>query len=686
MPRLAIINIAAGTLLLVGLAACSSTSSGSDACSEADCRQPSPDELVQEGKAALEAGNYFLALARFDEVLETEPENTDALYGRVLADLQRWLGLADMLLSFSIGVNDPYSSPLETSIDSPLTMGTGETLAGDLLAMGEDQIQRLHRLMQSKDVTFRLDRFPVMLGGTILMDLGSEWDLADVFMLDALTQSLVAILALLDSQEWKDDEVSPEILEVLEAEDQPPLTLLLAGLLNEHQDFLKLKPDGVGQQCFARARDALATSANDILVAYGLMEQETDGQENDVLTIGPTVEGVEHLQLQGTFYRPGREPLDQLPVLWAGKKYGLRLSAEQMASNLKGEVGTRIRLEHDVLAPVGMLLDLFRQTMTIKGFIESTEGLLSQVGAEIEPELIGLLDTMQASTAEDLPGTFVALLTVALFDPSALELDTGAFLSRPVGFRLLLPNWDQGGGDGEADVFYEFECARLGWRDLQLGTKEASLVLDDPFLVPLGSELPEVDVRVLQDGGDEPIVVDVETVKMNTVDGRPGRFEVVVMLSPVETGQQGNGILEGTDKANRVTATYVEGSDAETPFEITAAYLEDRTTDRVWAEDMSCQPETARDTAHFTDITGSFLILPDTGEANLAPGFTPMKPDGYPAEGIYLAFRSGSLNNLLWVDLDAIKPTGWDPEENGFPASLARTDAAALNLLLFFSL
>ncbi len=657
---------------------CSCESSGSEP-------DPSIEALIEQGKQALTDNNYFMAQGRFDTVLAEHPDHAEALYGRVLAEIQHGLGVADSLLRFSSDLVNPYeSAPCVNCLGFPPAQG-GEPLLSDLLALNESQQERLTKLKQADEVTFTLEAYPVVLGGQRLFELGTEWDRADVYLIDALTKGQYALLTFLDSQAWEDEHVSPRILDIVEGDSEQPITSVLAQMLNRYPSFLGLTPEGRGEQRFAQARDALTTMASDILTAYSLLERESDDQSDDVLTIGADVQGVQHLLLQGTFYPVEGEPFGALPVLWAGQEYGIKLTAQQIEANLAGEAGKRIRLEHDIIVPVAMVLDLFRQTTGIKGLMQIAEGLLGLLGVEIDPVTLSILDAIQAQTAEEFPTTFVSLLAAALFDPSVIELDVGAFLSRPVGFRFLLPNWDRDVTNNDADIYYEFECARLAWRDTECGETDVVLTLHDPFLPT--DDKPQALLQVVRSGDGAPLVVDVETAVLEPAGAYPGLYQVVVPLAPVGmAAEHENGVLERGEATDEIVATYVEQSDPLAPIEIVAAYSPEGSTERVWTSTLSCQADTSRDSGHFHTTTPDFVFLPDDGDAELQSPYPPLEADAYPGSGMYLPFRSGSLNNLLWVDLGGIKPQGWNPGASGFPDALAKTDIASLNLFVMFLL
>ena len=51
---------------------------------------------------------------------------------------------------------------------------------------------------------------------------------------------------------------------------------------------------------------------------------------------------------------------------------------------------------------------------------------------------------------------------------------------------------------------------------------------------------------------------------------------------------------------------------------------------------------------------------------------------------MYLAFRSGSINNLMWVALGEVEPSGYNSEAHDLPPEMAKTDVRSLNAFMQF--
>ena len=289
-------------------------------------------------------------------------------------------------------------------------------------------------------------------------------------------------------------EIYPDLMDNLSLENIP---VLIARVLERYPSFLSL--DEGGSESFQAAFDALKTAAEDVKKAGELVAAESDDQSDDVLTLGETeeVDGetvVRSMHLNGAFFKEDGGSFKTFEMLWQGEKYGPMHSAGQILANLEGETGRRLRLEHDVLGMLAILADLLRQTITI-------QGLLDELSLDVDPELIALIDDGTFNGPEDMPVLLVSALELALFSPSVLELDLGAFLQRPVGLLQVLPNQTPGTLDADPRFLAAYECARLGFVDAKLAEAAAKevpavdLVLDDPFTTETTREIVAVSLK-----------------------------------------------------------------------------------------------------------------------------------------------------------------------------------------------
>jgi hypothetical protein len=645
-------------------------------------------ELVDMGKQGLSSNTYRAAQDYFGALLKRNPDNTDALYGLCLADIQHWVELFNTVLKMVTGDSALIPRLMEgDDVDPqhPLADLVAQ-LFDDMQALNEAQQARLDKLKLMPDATFNLDRFPLNIKDEPVMALGTEWDLADAYMMDALTKGLYTAIVLLNSQDWADTRISYIYSELIGGDPEVSIVGQLMNLINVYPTFLALKPNGEGAAQFARAKEAMTGMATNILTAYSLMEAETDNQRNDVLAIGLTTRGVKHLVLQGEFYHPDGTK-ESVRLLWEGEKYGLKVMADRILANMNGETDMRLRVEHEVLAPVAMVVDFIKETLTINGLLEI-------FGFNVDPELIGLVDDINARTSEDVPKTVIGLLKTALFNPGIIELDMNAFLSRPLDFRSLLPNHPTDPELLTGSFYSEYECARLGWRDASLvdllltSGGPLGLTLIDPLTPDLGDAV-KVDIQVIRTVEDVESIVDAETVTLDRLDDMEntfaGLFDMAVLEDlELETGTADNGVVEmsrtGTD---RIKAIYLEESDPLDPLEIPAEYDNAGETTSVYSAGMQCAPGGSRDLPHFVDGTGDYFILPDDGPAVLQSAPT-QAADGYGAPSAYTSFRSGSINNLLWVELGALQPDDFSIVDAGFPEEMAKTDVDTLNLFLFW--
>lgn len=659
------------------------------------------DELIALGKAALVANDSEGAQGFFGELLRRDPDHDQGLWGMVLAEVEELLGLMNMVLGM-IGEEDisgpggPGNETVfkadEIDYQNPLGWLFLEDAMFDLRELQADQLEHLTKLKMMPDTKFNLKSFPVFFRQELMFELASEWDLADVYLLDALNQGLFGMLSIIYSQNLLDvplTDILPDLADDRGEASGQDYSLMALKLLDAYPLFMDLKGEGRGEEIMEEAQVAFATLADDILMAYDLMEAEKDRQKDDVIAIGPSVRGVDHLVLQGTFYERDAEPFEAFKLLWRGDKYGLAQTAEQIHGNMTGDADTRIRLEHDLLALMGIPVDLINQTLTI-------EGLLEIFGFELDSEIISLIAGLGGDNGEAVPKTLISMIKLMAISPDFLELDLYAFLSRPAGFRNLLSNWKSAEGeDDEPEFFYEFECARLGWMHRSLDAAmadggEVQLMLEDFYRA--GPD-PQVEIFVLRVDPEDPeqkTAVDVETVTLQALDSDPDRFTATIALvqsdaDPAGTGTQEDGVLQmsslGTDE---ITAVYTEDSIPAEPLEVGAIYDVEGDTSQRWSDMMSCYEDGSRDTAHFEEDSPYLLSMPDTGEAKLVAQWASFPADGYPKRRAYFPWRSGSFNNLLWVDLTGVAPRDYDPREYGYDVGYIKTDALSMNLFLEF--
>ncbi|RJO74549.1 MAG: hypothetical protein C4523_00435 [Myxococcales bacterium] len=656
-------------------------------------------DLIERGKEGLATFTYGAAEDYFNELLRRDPDSSDALFGLCLADVQHWVALVNTL----VGLIGPTAPPFpedeaaaearrlarrvgrimaedDPTLTDPLAMLL-DLILTDLPKLNEEQQARLAKLKTMPEATFALTDFPVYFKNIKMFSIRGEWDLADVYMLDGVTQALYAVLKLIGSQDLARAGLVHIYPELIDGLDITKLPAFVATLLNNYETFLALAPDGAASTM--AARDALAASAEDVLEGYAAIEAETDDQGDDVFVIGPTQFQVKQLLLKGAFYEYGGETYPEIKVLWEGADYGLKQSAEQLRADLAGEAGRRFRLQNDLLVPVAMLLDLIRQTITL-------EQLLASLGIDLDPEILQLVDGISAKTAEDMPKNIISFIKLLLFDPSAIELDLDAYFTRPAGLRDALPNWEMDPNKDDAGFLTEYECARFGFGVDELSKAvskgEIELTLDDPF----GPE-GEIQVTLSAFASDSETPYDAETITLTAVEGKVFRFAaslpVATAAEDAEAPASGDGTLTlPAGGVAKLTAAYIEASDPEAPLTLESEYDEEGKTERVWSEGLACQEDTSRDGAHFAAASPYLFTLPDDGPAELQASFAPLAADGYPGPQPYLAWRSGSLNNLLWVDLDKADLPDYDPADYGFPSGPAKTDARSMSLFLQFLL
>jgi len=627
-------------------------------------------DLLAAGKQYLAAGEYLAAYDSFHRAEQLDAHNTEARIGQVLASLQHTVGLLDTVFGLlSPFVHDGTAPDASPDGKSAVLEDDGDWLAilsdsvfQNLILLIDGQLERITVLQETADFSYRLAGLPITFKGHEFFAFGSEWDTADLYLLEAFYHTLDALFQLLSSQSF---EGLADLVEVIDNDGDIMIGLLTA--LIDHPELLTIK-DNDGEEAWGNSALALGDAADAILTAAALAAAETDDQNDDVFVQNDSLTSgqVSHFALQGRFIT-GTE---RVTLLWEGRSLSVKESLTRLRDHLRGDGSLRLRFEEDLVMAVGVLADFLWQGVGIKG-------ILALLPLEVKA------DMAKCGTGETLPSLLIALLPLLDVPADAFQFDLNSFFSRPFPLRDLLPDFGNDPYDGLPVFFGSYECARLGYEQSAFAPgDDLAMILADRGSVAAatpgaGNDSVEVVARATT---DDQTVVDTEDVTLAESATFAALFTGSLPTESGTTGVENNGILTVPGGAS-VTTVYLDenGDDA---YEITASYDAAGNADRVFAYGMGCQADTARDYAHFDQVEFADAYYYDDPPAALDP-LTPYPvaaPDGVLLEGPYYAFASPSLNGLLWLNMTNLHD---DPAAYGFPTDWSPADIRSLNILLY---
>ena len=636
-----------------------------------DASPPPIDDLLELGKTYLSRGEYASAYEAYRLVLNYDPDHTEALVGISLAHFQHVFGMLDMVIGLLSdyqfdGVEPDRKSATDVSdswISSMLVH-----IVDNMRTMLDEQLTRLDTLKQVDDLEFRLPAYPLKLQREMMIDLHSEWDRADVYALSAFYHLLEGLICLLDSQSFDGD------LDMIEDlfEDGGDIIAALAALLGDNPNLLTL--DAEGDQAWQDSAAALTAAADELLTATELMAAEVDDQSDDVLVQNPSLNegGVSHFALQGDFASGTK----QVKLLWHGNRLSVRDTLARLRDNTGGDGTQRIRFEDDVVMLVGVGADFL-----LKGFGLRT--LLDLFGDLFDKRTLAEAGITATSNGEQLPQLIIMLLPWLGVPTDAVEFDFAAFYSRPFPFRELAPNFGLDPYDGQWTFYQSFECARLGFDATEVVYGESlPLALADRGPIANANAGPGNDTATaIVHSMDGLTVVDSEWVTLN----EDAEYTAVFRGSLPSAASNEIIPYDGTLQVpldGYAMAEY-EDPNGEEKIWVDAIALADGTVIDVFSYAMGCGMYTARDYNHFTqnEFADAYAIAdPPAGLDPLTPYGT-IAADGIAADMGYLAFKSGSFNGLLWLNMKHLIDGStfiW-----GFPNDFAIADTRMTNVLVW---
>ncbi len=692
-----LIFVAFSLLILLVSVACGSSDDNPDGDidgdQETDGDDPaSADNLIEQGKRYLAAGESQAAYDTFRVASINYPENSQATFGYCLATLQNWMGLIDTGIGLVAG-DEQYLEPVQVSGAGSSVQKSGAFKAEDgsggppelasniiqsLRAEMEDQITRLDSLKQLEEFTFTLESYPVIFRQKEYMNLHSEWDLADVHFLSAITNMVYSVIVLMDSQQidFKFGDIGSEINE----ENPDPLALLVE-LFDKDTELLTIR-GAEGLAAWTRSKASLTTSVADARQAFRLMAVETDKQSDDVMVQNDslTVKRVEHFAMQGSF----NTGTTKVSLLWNGEDLSVMNTLDRMIEHLDGKDDTRLRLETDLMMMMGVFADFLRKAI---GF----EDLLSLMGIEgIDSSILQLVDSVGQDNGEALPAMLIGFLPMAGIPADTIQLDVNTFYSRPYPFREFIGNIGTNPFDGRYAFLKSFECARLGF-DFESFTPGDALpiLLHDRGPVGDATEGAANDTAAItlysiliptEEQSGEPVVLDREPVTLTEDDVIVGFFGGSLATAQATQAQivQEDGMLQIPD-GTTVVARYSDENGEE-------AILIESTIDPngladIFFYDMDCQPDSGRDYDHFAqpEFVDAYYIPDPPAEISHETPYPFSAPDGIAGDQAYIPWKSASYNGLLWLDMGNI--VKGDVTEYGFVEGFKMADPRMTNAM-----
>ena len=151
------------------------------------CDWSTHDPLIVDGKTYLSENNAPDAYDNFLEALEVCPDSADARLGMLLADTQWYVGWFNYWINFLLNFNPaPHEGGKSIgTVIQRLIREYMQPINYEMFALAEELMN------DYPDVRFYVDPLPMWVDGDhVVIDMGGEWDLADVNNVYAFTQFL----------------------------------------------------------------------------------------------------------------------------------------------------------------------------------------------------------------------------------------------------------------------------------------------------------------------------------------------------------------------------------------------------------------------------------------------------------------------------------------------------------------
>ncbi|MDD5224708.1 MAG: hypothetical protein PHE84_12035 [bacterium] len=375
--------------------------------------------LLNEGKTRLGQADYVGARAHFSRILDDyDSTNSQANLGLVLSDL---LGLADQILQVQTLTASSGRGGLLPTADQPGNQMVYEAVreimenyrARFLLLSA-----RLQMIAADPRFSFRIDSAPVYYGEQKVLDLGGDYDLGDILVLDAVVSSALGGMEQLLSVNFLADYLGLEDFASRYLSDElvngksdfSLLTGLLVYLLKDsnYPEFLDFTPDG--RERMIRAGRWYGQASGDLLAALNWIEKREGTFPSHLVYYRDDNGDRKYAQDEPLIF-----PELQIPQ---GASFQLQIK-------LTPEAVQGIKAVDESFGSPAKRVSLSRHIFPI------AEMLLSGAG-----ESLGISPGLVRDIWQGLTGVA----------GDHLELELGHYFLEPVSSRSLLPAWNTGTG------------------------------------------------------------------------------------------------------------------------------------------------------------------------------------------------------------------------------------------------
>ncbi len=428
------------------------------------------ENLVQEGVNYISKGDYEQAIDVFDSAISLKEDSPDAYALRgistivqMLLDLNEFLErIVDIvfqsgLLSSSSGLTALQTGGLMEILNSilyPYIFGPLESAAADFQKV--EDIGYFRRYIDSIPIEIK----DPLVGATIFkVDLGAEWDLGDIYFVDAFITLVTGVYYLLASTDLTITNLlqfqtllSYPALQQLGTEPVFAVSNLLATLLNAEPYMLKVNT-ATGPERVDTSRSLLLEAVRDVKSFIDYTKAEVIS-ENQFITPNPDDEN--YFDMRFTRFDEMQRPISETVTFLIDGRISQAL--DDIEADLDGTPNARTSWAKDIAPLIAV---------TVVGILQSH--LLD----EIIFSLCAQAD-IQEECQQLLSPTFItvdlvqALLTAAIPDIFEFDLDQlFEYLATPGsdGIRGFLPAWtmheDYSGGfpkETTDTIIMEWDC------------------------------------------------------------------------------------------------------------------------------------------------------------------------------------------------------------------------------------
>ena len=436
-------------LSIVFLAACSGDSkSKSTRSSGGDPEEEAPDiqDLIEEGVFWLENGEAEIASGKFKEAFEKDPDNPEARFGYAFSESVVGMELISMIIMVAIQPSPLGGKALkEEEYDN-----FGEWVDEEMYEMLDiinghfmRAVELYGPLKETGGLSMHFDHLPVYLSVYEMVWIEGEIDMTDVYIFDGMARTLALLFEFLHAHHIKGDLYTP--IAVYENQmsggefNMGVVEAILAYLLNDSEDFLAFRPDGLSK--VNNTRDLLLGAVQDILNAMSSAQTEIDSdddQSDELFTF--EMDGDDgHLMLN--VYQKGEATEGEADTPAIEKSVPIISPNTLTAANALMD---QIENGGDPVPMDSTIMPLISSAAVLAiGF-----GFMDFIGFELPVD--------ESIITPDLLITIIN--GFVSFD--VVALDFNSYYGAPKALREMLPAWtnDEGVGDFDNHLYVEWEC------------------------------------------------------------------------------------------------------------------------------------------------------------------------------------------------------------------------------------